>query len=106
MLTALALACAATLCVAFTTRSLRRPPRPRRRNADALPRSGRKGGVALRSYNVFENRGPVGQKAALKIILIHDASRILTRTDLLYGRRPGEAATELADLVIGVGGHD
>src|SRR6266567_4561729 len=104
MLTALALACAATLCVAFTNRDLAVC-------ASAAP------GVTLTPchvedvkeelrcgvYNVFENRRTrTGRKLPLKIILIHARQPHPDQGPIFYmAGGPGEAATELADLVLG-----
>ncbi len=108
MLTALALACAATLWVAFT--------RDRSASASTAP------GVTLTPchvedvkeelrcgvYNVFENRRTrTGRKLPLKIILIHARQPHPDQGPIFYmAGGPGEAATELADLVIGWGDAD
>ncbi len=108
MLTALALACAATLWVAFT--------RDRSASASTTP------GVTLTPchvedvkeelrcgvYNVFENRRTrTGRKLPLKIILIHARQPHPDQGPIFYmAGGPGEAATELADLVLGWGDAD
>ncbi len=109
MLTALALACAATLCVAFTNRDLAV-------SASAAPGvtltpchvEGVKEELRCGVYNVFENRRTrTGRKLPLKIILIHARQPHPDQGPVFYmAGGPGEAATELADLVIGWGDAD
>jgi len=109
MLTALALACAATLCVAFTNRDLAA-------SASAAPGvtltpchvEGVKEELRCGVYNVFENRRTrTGRKLPLKIILIHARQPHPDQGPIFYmAGGPGEAATELADLVIGWGDTD
>src|SRR5947208_5371590 len=108
MLTALALACAATLWVAFT--------RDRSASASAAPGvtltpchvDGVKEELRCGVYNVFENRRTrTGRKLPLKIILIHARQPHPDQGPIFYmAGGPGEAATELADLVIGWGDAD
>ena len=109
MFTALALACAATLWVAFTSRD---------RSASALAAPGVtltpchvedvKEELRCGVYNVFENRRTrTGRKLPLKIILIHARQPHPDQGPIFYmAGGPGEAATELADLVIGWGDTD
>ena len=109
MLTALALACAATLCVAFTNRDLAV-------SASAAPGvtlspchvEGVKEELRCGVYNVFENRRTrTGRKLPLKIILIHARQPHPDQGPIFYmAGGPGEAATELADLVLGWGDAD
>ena len=109
MLTALALACAATLCVAFTNRDLAV-------SALAAPAvtltpchvEGVKEELRCGVYNVFENRRTrTGRKLPLKIILIHARQPHPDQGPIFYmAGGPGEAATELAGFVIGWGDAD
>ena len=109
MLTALALACAATLCVAFTKRDLAV-------SASATPGvtltpchvEGVKEELRCGAYSVFENRRTrTGRKLPLKIILIHARQPHPDQGPIFYmAGGPGEAATELADLVLGWGDAD
>ena len=109
MLTALALACAATLCVAFTNRDLAV-------SASAAPGvtlspchvEGVKEELRCGVYSVFENRRTrTGRKLPLKIILIHGRQPHPDQGPIFYmAGGPGEAATELADLVLGWGDAD
>ena len=106
MLTALALACAATLWVAITNRDLAA-------SASAAPGvtltpchvQGVKEELRCGVYNVFENRRTrTGRKLPLKIILIHARQPHPDQGPIFYmAGGPGEAATELVDLVIGWG---
>ncbi len=109
MLTALALACAATLCVAFTNRDLAV-------SASAAPGvtltpchvEGVKEELRCGVHSVFENRrARTGRKLPLKIILIHGRQPHPDQGPIFYmAGGPGEAATELADLVLGWGDAD
>lgn len=109
MLTALALACAATLWVAFTSHD-------RSASASAAPGvkltpchvEGVKEEVRCGVYNVFENRRTrTGRTLPLKIVLIPARHPHSDQAPIFYmAGGPGEAATELAGLVIGWGDAD
>src|SRR5947207_4754229 len=109
MLTALALACAATLCVAFTNRDLAV-------SASAAPGvtltpchvDGVNEEVRCGVYNVFENRRTrTGRKLPLKIVLIPARQPRRDQSPVFYmAGGPGETATELAGLVIESGDAD
>lgn len=109
MLTAIALACAAILYIAFAERE----PAA---SASAAPGvtlmpchvEGVKEELRCGVYNVFENRRTrTGRKLPLKIILIHARQPHPDQGAIFYmAGGPGEAATELADLIIGWGDAD
>src|SRR5947199_10849217 len=109
MLTALALACAATLWLAFTNRDLAV-------SASAAPGvtltpchvEGVKEELRCGVYNVFENRrSRRGRKLPLKIVLIPARQAHPDQGPVFYmAGGPGETATELASLVMEWGDAD
>src|SRR6266513_5311727 len=109
MLTVLALACAATLGVAFANRDLAVSPSAAT-GVTLTPChvEGVKEELRCGVYNVFENRRTrTGRKLPLKIILVHARQPPPDQGPIFYmAGGPGEAATELADLVIGWGDAD
>src|SRR5947207_12809268 len=108
MFTALALACAATLWVAFT--------RDRSASALATPGvtltpchvDGVKEELRCGVYNVFENRrAQTGRKLPLKIVVIPARHPHPDQGPVFYmAGGPGETATELVDLVMSWGDAD
>src|SRR6058998_246350 len=109
MLTALALGCAGILWVAFTSRD-RYPSGLAAPGVTLTPChvEGVKEELRCGVYDVFENRRTrTGRKLPLKIILIHARQPHPDQGPIFYmAGGPGEAATELADLVIGWGDAD
>jgi pimeloyl-ACP methyl ester carboxylesterase len=106
MLTAIALACGAILYVAFVNRE----PAASAPGVTLTPCQveGVKEELRCGVYNVFENRRTrTGRKLPLKIILIHARQPHPDQGPIFYmAGGPGEAATELADLIIGWGDAD